>query len=621
MRFILIVGAILINFNLLAQVFPEDTIKLEEVVITYSKLPTPARHTSKVMEVISKRDLENSTSRNLAQVLQSQAGMVVTGSYSNLGEPKSMRLRGLGSQYTLILVDGMALNDPSLSGANFDIRTLSIDNIERIEILKGNQSTLYGTDAIAGVVNIITTKTKANQAFSPSFQISGGSFGTLKTHANLNGSKEAVDYQVSFNYDQSNGISSAKDTAGNQNFNNDGLERIGGQVKIGVQFNEVIRFEPFLRYTDFRGDYDGGAFRDGNNNYKIKVINTGFKTDFDLQNMPIVFNYAFTDTDREFNSTFGSISSIFPYKAKLHNVDLFSNYKLLDAKVQALYGVNIQNNRGSNLGDTTTISEDVTISAAYLKFLLQDLSGLYFEAGGRFNNHSLYGSNAVYNTAVAYRYKSHKLFATYATGFKAPTLFELSSNSGNKALKPQRSTNLEVGWESYFFDGRLKLQTAYFKTEIKDLIIFGLVGNRIQFINQNEQLSEGLEVALDYKTSDFYLKANYNLLFLNLESRSNVRLPEHNLNVNLGYQKSRWNLNLETQYLTERFDLAFNPDFTTRNVKLDAYFLVNLHWAYKLDERLNLFVDVQNLTGQEFTEIYGYNTLPLSLYGGIRLSF
>src|SRR5574339_1168452 len=151
----LIVAAVFIGSQLSAQ---QDTSLLDEVVITANKYPNKTSLTGKVVTIITKEQLERSGGKDLSQILTEQTGVYIGGANSNAGKDKSLYLRGARVDHTLITIDGIPVYDPSGIGSNFDIRNLSVDLIERIEILKGSQSTLYGSDAIAGVINIITRK-------------------------------------------------------------------------------------------------------------------------------------------------------------------------------------------------------------------------------------------------------------------------------------------------------------------------------------------------------------------------------------------------------------------------------------------------------------------------------
>ena len=164
---IFIVAAVFISSQLAAQTSDEDSIRtLDKVVITATKYPTKQSNTGKLVSVITREQIEKSSGKDLAQVLNEQTGLTLSGSFSNPGKDKSIFFRGASSNYTLILLDGIPLNDPSGTGGTFDIRLIPLEQIERIEILKGSQSTLYGSNAIAGVINIISKKPTDDQRFT-----------------------------------------------------------------------------------------------------------------------------------------------------------------------------------------------------------------------------------------------------------------------------------------------------------------------------------------------------------------------------------------------------------------------------------------------------------------------
>ncbi|HET9746996.1 MAG TPA: TonB-dependent receptor plug domain-containing protein, partial [Chitinophagaceae bacterium] len=183
MRKFLIVAAMMISSQLHAQLVTasreQDTALLDEVVISANKYPNKTSLTGKVVTVITREQLERSGGKNLAQILTEQAGVYIGGANSNAGKDKSLYLRGARVDHTLITIDGVPVYDPSGIGSNFDIRSLSIHHIERIEILKGCQSTLYGSDAIAGVINIITKK-MTSEPFSANGLASYGSNNSLR---------------------------------------------------------------------------------------------------------------------------------------------------------------------------------------------------------------------------------------------------------------------------------------------------------------------------------------------------------------------------------------------------------------------------------------------------------
>src|SRR6187549_4170315 len=177
----LIVAAAFIGSQLSAQ---QDTSLLNAVVMTANKYPNKTSLTGKVLTIITKEQLENSGGKDLSQVLTEQTGVYIGGANSNAGKDKSLYLRGAKVEHTLITIDGVPVYDPSGIGNNFDIRNLSVDQIERIEILKGSQSTLYGSDAIAGVINIITKKVGV-KPFAGNGLLSYGSNSNIRANAGI----------------------------------------------------------------------------------------------------------------------------------------------------------------------------------------------------------------------------------------------------------------------------------------------------------------------------------------------------------------------------------------------------------------------------------------------------
>src|SRR6185503_11108767 len=224
----LIVAAIIIGSQLQAQ---QDTTLLDEVVISANKYPNKTSLTGKVVTIITKEQLERSGGKDLSQILTEQAGVYIGGANSNAGKDKSLYLRGAGVVYTLITIDGVPVYDPSGIGSNFDIRNLSVDQIERIEILKGSQSTLYGSDAIAGVINIITRKV-AVKSFAGNGLLSYGSNNSFRANAGIIGKTGAIDYNLAYSFFDTKGINEAINNSSNTD--KDGFQQNSLQAGLGL---------------------------------------------------------------------------------------------------------------------------------------------------------------------------------------------------------------------------------------------------------------------------------------------------------------------------------------------------------------------------------------------------
>src|SRR6187551_2652499 len=288
----LIVAAAFIGSQLSAQ---QDTSLLDEVVITANKYPNKTSLTGKVVTIITKEQLERSGGKDLSQILTEQAGVYIGGANSNAGKDKSLYLRGAKVEHTLIAIDGVPVYDPSGVGNNFDIRNLSIDQIERIEILKGSQSTLYGSDAIAGVINIITKKAGV-KSFSGNGLLSYGSNNSLRANAGINGKKGIIDYDLAYSLFDTKGINEVISTASNPD--KDAYQQNSLQAGIGIQAVKNVRIQPYFRYNKIDGDIDQGAFTDElDNTFSQKSYQAGVKSEFEFgkAKLNVLYNYNHID--------------------------------------------------------------------------------------------------------------------------------------------------------------------------------------------------------------------------------------------------------------------------------------------------------------------------------------
>ena len=299
MRKIFAVAALFFSSQLAAQTTPQEedsTETLDNVVVTATKHPTKQSNTGKLVSVVTREQIERSVGKDLAQVLNEQSGLVVSGSYSNPGKDKSIFFRGASSHYVLILLDGIPLNDPSGSGGTFDIRLIPLEQIERIEILKGSQSTLYGSNAIAGVINIISKK-PTNLETTATGLLSYGSYNTFKGNANLSRKAKMLEYNLSYEYFDTKGITEAKDPTNAGDFDKDGFNRQSFQANLGFSLTSKIKFSPYYRFSEFKGKYDSEAFTDGDQHYKAALVNTGFINTIDYAQGVVTINYGYDFTD------------------------------------------------------------------------------------------------------------------------------------------------------------------------------------------------------------------------------------------------------------------------------------------------------------------------------------
>ena len=255
------VGAALVLSTLLhAQ---QDSSYLQEVIVTANKYEKKQSQTGKVVSVISSEMLRQSGGRSLGELLNQVAGVTVPGANNNLGSNQTINIRGGSAGNALILLDGIPVNDPSVISNYFDINLLSVDQIERVEILKGGHSTLYGSDAVAGVVNIISRK-GAREKNKPALNasLSGGSFGTLRSSMGISGKQEKFDYLVQLSAITSQGFSAATDTSGNADFDKDNYRQQTARVQAGYKTGAHSRIFVNSLYSRYKTSLDASAFTD-----------------------------------------------------------------------------------------------------------------------------------------------------------------------------------------------------------------------------------------------------------------------------------------------------------------------------------------------------------------------
>jgi len=599
------------------------TTQLSEVVITASKFPKSKNETGKVLTVIDAEELNRAAGKDLAQVLNEQVGLVVNGANSSMGKDKSVYLQGAKSEYTLILIDGIPLTDPSsVSGGAYDLRLLSLNQVERIEIMKGSQSTLYGSDAIAGVINIIT-KTQAEKPMQVSGTLGYGTYNTLQTSAGISGNIKDVNYRLGYSRISTDGISEAKEK-GTAMFDKDGSEQNAFTANFNVEAVKNLSVKPFIRYSEFKGKYDAGAFTDDElNQYKGDLLSAGGLVSYKLKKGSLQGQYTFNETNRQFDGAYGPST----YNGKFNHAELFGDYQVAK-HLRFLGGLSHQNYL---MLDKTVIEIDpsVTIFSPYAS-----LTGMWgnfsVEVGSRYNQHSRFGDHTTYSINPVYKLGKYKFFTNLSSGFKAPSLYQLYGMFGaNPDLKPERSQSFEFGASGLILKDKIEWRAVYFNRTINDVIVYSNTGNR----NLDKQDDAGLEVEATvhvekrltirawytYVTGQVTSKAtNGDTTFYNL-----IRRPKHAAGFNLSYQVTdKFQFSTFLQVIGKRNDLYFDMNtFTNQSANLKAYMLLDVSAQYRATKNFSFFASLRNVLNKQYEEVYGYNTLGLTATTGLNFNF
>jgi vitamin B12 transporter len=646
------VAAVIISCQLSAQQ-QEDTTgrSMDEVVITANKYPNKTSLTGKVLIVITRQQLERSGGKDLSQLLNEQAGIYIGGANSNPGKDKSVYLRGAGVDHTLITIDGVPVYDASGIGGNFDIRNIAIDNIERIEILKGSQSTLYGSDAIAGVINIITKKPSVKPVGGYGV-VSYGSNETFRVNSGISGKKGIVDYNLGYTFFDTKGINEA--VSNNATADKDSYTQNSVQGSFGIQANKHIRLQPFIRYTKLDGKLDQGAFTDELDYIFIqKSFQAGVRNEFSFGNAKLNLLYNYNNINREY---------IDDSTKSRNGFDIYSrgSYKgaehFVDAYVHIPFNNKIKLTAGADFRSSNSDQEFLSIgfygpysSKNSKDSLKQNQVGLYaalnintdfgfnIEAGNRLNIHSEYGSNDVFNINPSILInKKVKLFSNLSTAYRTPSLYQLFSEYGNKKLKPESAFTAEGGVQYFSLNKKIMSRAVLFSRNVKDVIFFYTNPStyRSQYINQDKQEDHGIELETSFTISkNTVLKAFYNYVTGKITTKQNnkdttyfnlLRRPKNSFGLNISSQvTSRFYISSNLQSFGKRKDAYFDlQSFQPVNTTLKSYMLWDVYTDYSFwNKRLKVFADLRNITATKFTEVSGFNTLGFNAYGGVRFNF
>ncbi len=627
----IIAGAMFFASELQAQSFtaPADTLLLDDIVVTGTKIPMSLRETTRPVVIIGRQQIEQGSSRDFSQLLHQQSGIRVNNSQGTPSGNQSLFMQGAGGEYTLILIDGKPVRDPSGVGGAIDLRLLPLHKIEQVEVLKGNQSALYGSDALAGVINIITQKPQQEKAAGMG-SLSYGAFNTFGSSAGVNGSPhKKFSYNFQASRESSDGISAAADPTGEGNFERDGFTHQSIYGSLTFQPAGGVSISPGFSYSDYDGDYDADAFIDAPNTFGITMFNPSIQSRFDGDKFTLNSNYSYTKTDRIFSSEFGDDE----YEGRFHNLDHFLAYELLE-NVTLLGGFEYQHGSMPDFEEGDSRLSDSFISP-YATAIFSNIAGLSVVLGYRLNSHSEYGRNSSFNISPAFQLSENfKVFAAYGTGFKAPTLNELFGPFGpNPDLDPETSREYRFGFESFLLNQNLKISGTVFNRTIDDLIVYTFDPG---YINRDREETTGFDLSANwFVTSSMALGAFYNYLSGEtitlddagsvLESDGLIRKPKHNAGFNLSYRfgESVF-VQIDGEIVGDRTDLFFNPenDFIPEEVNLDNYVLMNLFAEYSLlNEKLSIYGTVRNLLNSDFTEVYGFNTMGIHAQGGVRVRF
>ena len=598
-----------------------DIQRLEAVVVTATRTPVSTEKTTSSVTIIDSKAIAAKQVDTVLDVLRTVRGLDVKQS-GGLGGVTSVFMRGGNSNHTLVLIDGVQANSPT-TGA-FDFADLTVENIERIEVIRGPQSTLYGSDAIGGVIHIITKKGEGpNSGFLSSEY---GAFNTFQERAGISGGSDRFDYALTVSRLDSDGISRANEKDGNPE--EDGYENTTISGRFGAAVLGDGRLDTTIRYTKSKADIDA-AFPfaddlDSTSERDALVLSSTFSkpiTSWWDQRLQVSLNDddltgKDQDDPTDFNPT-GDNGYLIDIQAK--RLDWQHNFVLTEhATLTAGYELEHQKARSRD-----NFTKSITNHAGYTQLQLNPVDNLFLVAGGRFDANTLYENKLTYKVSGSYYVEQSgtTLRSSYGTGFRGPTLNELFfPGFGNLDLQPETSRGYEVGLEQQVL-AQLVVGVTSFHNDFDDLIVgtFDPATNLFEAENINEARSRGVEAYVRISPADTLdVQATYTRTATR-DRETRLRLAQRPLNKgNLNILYAPWDalrMNLDLLLVGSSFSDTDNKQ------RVDGYEVVNLGGSYDIAKNFQVFARVDNLLNQEYEEVFGFGTFGRAAFGGLKLTF
>ena len=641
---------------------PEPVLETREVIVSATKTPLPISQVTSAVEVITGEELERKKIKTVIDGLRLAQGVFASSS-GGPGTEATVKMRGAFARHTLVLIDGVIVNSPT-TGA-YDFANLTAENIDRIEILRGAQSMLYGSDAVGGVINIYTKK-GAGAPTAAAF-MEYGSFASLREGVSGSGTKGIFDFSASVSRWDTSSFSAINYRRGA--YERDGFHNWQGSGKLGVSLPKDGRLEFNVRWynsdVNFDGFADSGAPADvfGAKQSDRNLILSG------SYDQPITAWWSQKLTLARANERLRSVSGDSGYNLNtkalitgdpncfLSNPDtcftpFSSDLRILNQRLEwqhnfqvgkpllitAGYQFREEQGDASGFFGASTPNKIISSNAGFAQAQLNLLDRLFVTGGVRQDSYNVFGDATTYRVTGGYLLKETgtKFRGSYATGFKAPTLNDLFFQGfANPDLKPEKSQSMDVGIDQSFFGDRLQLNAGYFWNRFHDLIQFVFnptlcppATNGLCPINVADAKSQGWE--LGFKATimqGLEVRGQYtNTLTRAFDNPTNPlgvdkrlpRWPVDQATIGITYMPiDPWRINVDYRFVGARNnDLANTP-----SQQLSSFNVVNASTSYDVTKNWQVYGRVDNLFNAHYEEILYFGIPIRSVYGGVKYTF
>jgi vitamin B12 transporter len=591
---------------------------LPEIVVEAPRLDIPYWNADRATTVITARDMEDRQATSVPEALRGATGLDVVES-GGPGKLTDVFIRGCPSEHTLVFLDGMRLNNPVGIGRGYDFGSFPADGVERIEILRGPQSLLYGSDAMAGVVNVVSALGKGRPSSLLLLEV--GSYDTLRTQAAAAGSEGRGRYAFSFSRLDTAGFSAAGEKYGNTEADGHGSTAVSGRFRLersADDWDELI-----VRYTDSVTDIDdfpGPGGDDPNHMWLSTEAVVGYRLSRSSPDgatrhkMTLNFTgHSSADMDGPDPHDLAEPDSTWALDGRLLRLDWLTSLRLAD-RTELAFGAELQEEEAV----TGSLDERKGLLGIYGLGRLGDPEGSFWTVGARADLHEGHGWETTWGvTAVSADAESRtRVRATAGTGFKTPSLYQLlDPYFGEPSLVPETSFGWDVGCEWLSADRSGLVSVAYFENSFENLIQFNMA--TWKFWNIGRARTQGLELTAQSKRGG-KLDAEFTYTLMATENLDTgkplLRRPEHKASL-----RATWRPDKKTvvtagiSYVGEREDVG--------STTLEAYTTVDVAAHWDVRPTLRLFAKISNLFDEEYEEAVGYGTAGRTLTAGVRATF
>lgn len=617
----------------------EQGIELDKIVVTPTRTGESIKGTTSAVTVYSRADIEESKADNVKELIEDTVGLDISQAGA-FGGQVSTFLRGTNSGQTQVMIDNVRVYDPIATNAAFNLAHLKLDNVERIEIVKGPQSVLYGSDAMGGVINIITKEGKGKPTVN--LLAEGGSYDSHREAIDSSGRIKNLAYSFGISNFMTRGISKFKGTSERDPYSN-----LGVSLRLDYDINPKNKVGVISHYTDAKYKYDSSvglkddpdlAGREQQSLYSTYIENQ--LMDMWKQKLQFSFmrNYRRDSNDRDSSYPDDYLRDWYigenqqfdwQHTIKLNPSDtIVCGFDWQREKGNYYYYTEYLDFKGSETPSETHFPKVLSRTKGfYLQNMLNIDDVFRLNTGIRIDDHSYAGTRESYKIDASYLFKTKtRIKGGWGTAFKAPTLYQLHAlpdpwfGGGNPNLQPEESQTYEVGLDQSAFSDKLKFQTVYFHTQLKNLI--DAKYNPITWMT-DQYSNIGKARIFGYENSASFIpfkeiEAHLGYTWMDTEDKSNgdelLRRAKNKYFVNLKYIPSdRLDIGMKFTYVGRRSDSA--------NRLLKAYTKLDMNANYKLNQALEAFLRLENITDEIYEEVKGYAEPGRAFYAGMKLSF